>query len=609
MDKFDLDSFNYEDLSKMSIDEQKELANDIRKKIIESVSKNGGHLSSNLGCVDLTIAMLKCFSPYKDDILFDVGHQSYTYKILTGRDISSLRQQSGVSGFQKLGESEADKFESGHTGTALATALGISAAKKLSNDDSYTIVMIGDASIANGISLASLNSLDEKTYGKIIIILNDNNMSISRPKGALSQFLNKVRTSVLYQEGAGKFKKTFNRKGLRWFYVLFRKAKNLTKRIFAYPNFFSSFHCTYLGPIDGHNLEKMEKFFERAKVIEGSVVIHVRTKKGKGYKYSENDESGYWHGTSPFDVSTGKPKNMHEGSISFSHLAGEAVVKKMEKDPKAVLITPAMKKGAHLESAFEKYPSRCFDCGIEEEQAVLLANGFALKGLHPIVSIYSTFMQRSYDELLNDTARMELPILLLVDRVGLTGADGSSHQGIFDMAMSLTIPKVHIYEPYKGDLISKIIDNYDFTIKGPTFIRLERSYEDINASANSELTSFLFNKTDSTSAFIGVGTEGFKLYEKLQNKLDTYCLLTIYPFSDKLVYSLLNYEKLYIYDPTSTKDGFITKLLETLVSKGFKGEVKTYSIEPQFVNHSSKNEQLTSLGLDIETVYKKVMEE
>ncbi|MCI2068900.1 MAG: 1-deoxy-D-xylulose-5-phosphate synthase [Bacilli bacterium] len=596
MASFDLKHFDYQTLKTLSEADEKALAAALRQEIINDVSLNGGHLSSNLGIVELTIALLKEFDPYKDDILFDVGHQAYAYKILTGRDLSTLRQKGGVSGFQKRGESEADKFESGHSSTSLAVGLGLAAAKKLKGDTSATVIVIGDASIANGLAFEALNSLDDKTYGKLIIILNDNNMSISKPKGSLSTFFNKVRTSVFYQEGAGKFKKIFDHKGLSWFYHLGVHFKNFVKRVFTAPNFFSSFPLVYLGPIDGHNSKKTEKFLLRAKNIEGSVLLHVRTKKGKGFLPAEEDESGYWHGTSPFDPESGLPLINHPDSVSFSHLSGEAIKLKMEKDPAAVLITPAMKKGAHLEEAFKAFPERCFDLGIAEEEAIEVAGGFALKGLHPILSIYSTFMQRGYDQILNDLCRMKLSVLIVVERAGLIGQDGSSHQGIFDAGMVLSMPNTALYCPYDGASLTKLITEADFTFPGPTFIRIEREFDEKNASSEplkeEDGMIYLPGAKEDGKILIGLGKEGKEAILSLRGEQDVVLLNKLHPLPEKLI-SLVKKKKLIaLYDPTSSEDGFAASLSKDLLKAGYQGHLAYKTVPTAFIEHASKKEQL-----------------
>jgi 1-deoxy-D-xylulose-5-phosphate synthase len=598
MSRFDLQNFDYRTLRGLSEQDEQALAGELRAEIISSVSKNGGHLASNLGTVELTIALLRAFDPYKDDILFDVGHQAYAYKILTGRDISRIRKKDGPSGFQKIGESPADKFESGHSSTSIAAGLGIAAAKKLAGDPSATVIVIGDASIASGLAFEALNSLDDQAYGKLIIILNDNNMSISAPKGALSAFFNSIRTSTFYQESAGAFKKTFDRKGLRWFYRFGVWQKNLIKRIFTKPNYFESFACSYLGPIDGHDFKKMDKFLARAQAIDHTVLLHVRTKKGKGYQPAEDDETGYWHGTSAFDPETGLPLATHPETVSFSHLAGEAILAKMKEDGKTVLITPAMKKGAHLEEAFQAFPSRCFDVGIAEEEAVELAAGFALKGFHPILSVYSTFLQRGYDQLLNDLSRLQLPVLLVVDRAGLVGEDGSSHQGLFDSSMALSLPHSALSEPYTGEGVQEAIKKADFSFRGPYFIRVERTFAEKDGTAMGRSDCVYLSSQGRKKALVCLGAEGKEAGEKASGQADVVLLSQLKPLPAGLLAFLLRKEEVLVYDPTGTEIGFPSYLAYELAQAGYKGAFKAYAVKDGFVAHAAKAEQLEENHLD-----------
>lgn len=602
--KFDTKHFNLKILQNLSYKEQEELAKDVRREILSDVSQNGGHLSSNLGAVELTIALLHEFDPYKDDILFDVGHQTYAYKILTGRDLSSLRQKNGVSGFQKIGESGADRFESGHSGTSIPTALGISAAKKLSGDTSATVVVIGDSSLANGLSLEGLNSLREKNFGKLIILVNDNNMSISKPKGALSHFLNKVRTSAGYQEGAGKFKKALDHNGLRWIYRSLRHVKNTVKRIFLGENSLSAFSgADYLGPIDGHNIKKLEQFLKRAKEIDHTVILHVKTKKGKGYVPAEEDDSGYWHGTSPFDVESGLPKDLHPDTVSFSHIAGDAVYERLEKDKKAVVLTPAMICGSHLERCFRAFPKRCIDCGIAEEEAVSICAGLALKGYHPILCIYSTFMQRAYDELLTDLCRMKLNVLILIDRVGLIGRDGSSHQGIFDPSMILSFPNASLDQPLFGEEIREEIASASFCWGGPHFVRLERTYEKKERKIDVPLNRLVPNKG---KALIFLGQRRLKDHSLYEGEYDLVYLSKIRPFPEELLKGLMNEKEISVVDDTSVESGTAGYIKDFLNKNGYKGTVKTYSLDESFYTHGSVDEQLLSTKMDQMNLYSRI---
>lgn len=610
-EKYDLNHFDINLLKKMSYDEEKELAEEIRNKIISVVSLNGGHLSSNLGVVDLTISLLNSFDAEKDDILFDVGHQTYTYKILTGRDISSIRLNDGLASFQSLKESKYDKYEAGHSSTSISVGLGMAAAKKMNNNPSQTVIVIGDGAIANGLAFEALNNLDYKKNGKLIIVINDNNMSISKPKGAVSILLNSLRTSMFYQSGANIYKKIFDNKYLRWLYISGKACKDLIKRIFIKQDFFSNFDANYLGPIDGHDIKKMDKFFKRAQQIDNSVIIHIKTTKGKGFPLAEIDENGYWHGASPFNIETGQPSNMHEDYISFSHIAGNEILHMMDKDDKAVLIVPAMIKGSHLEEVFVKYPSRCFDVGIAEEHAITFAAGLGLKGLHPIISIYSTFLQRAYDELLHDLSRMEIPSLIILDRVGLIGPDGSSHQGIFDIDYILGIPNTSIYCPFDGESLISTINNYSFATKGPTIIRVERELEkknNISLTNNKDMKDYICSYNSyKNKIVIGLGKEMSSIIDKIKGEYNYIVLNKIKDFPKDLIEILLNQVEINIYDATSTKIGFASYLSLILTENGYKGTLNTYCLPNEFIDKGNKLNQLQRYSLDPQSVVKKLL--
>lgn len=611
MEHFDLKNFDYHTLQNLNSDQKKILAHEIRQDIIDVVSTNGGHLSSNLGVVELSIALCSEFDPYKDDILFDVGHQSYAYKILTGRDISSLRQKDGISGFQSIDESKADKISAGHSSTSLSIGLGMATAKKINNDDSKTVVVIGDASFSNGLSFEALNAIDEEEQKPVIIILNDNGMAISKDRGYLSKCFKNIRTSSFYQMSAGRFKTIFDRRGLRWIYNLGRHLKNALKALVFRPSFFDTLNCNYLGPIDGHDIRKLENFMERAKFINKSVIIHIKTKKGKGYPLAENDENGYWHGASPFEVDSGEPLGKHPDIVSLSHLAGDAIVQKLQEDKKAVLISAAMVKGAHLEEAFERFPERCFDVGISEEHGVDLVAGLALKGMHPILSLYSTFAQRGYDEFLHDLCRMRLNVLIIFDRVGLVGADGSSHHGIFDISMLGSMPNTSIYQPYDGKLLINQILAYQFDTNGPQIIRVERSYVDVDEKtlgSSYKATNYEYlPKADCQRLFVAVGLPGRIAFNKLKGKLNCLMLNKLIPFDVELDKIFKKQSEIIFYDSTSVESGMSAFLALHLSKIGFKGSFKSLALPVKFIKYATKREQLADVKLDPESVVKKIM--
>lgn len=598
MEKYDLKHFSYQNLKTLSNKDKEFLASQIREEIIKDVLNNGGHLSSNLGVVELTIELLSSFDIEKDDIIFDVSHQTYTYKLLTNRDLSLIRLKDGVSGFSSLEESKFDKITGGHSGTALSIGSGIATAKKLKGDKSSTVVVIGDSSIANGVSFEALNTTNDSKYGKLIIVLNDNNMSISKPQGTISKNLSKLRTSYFYQNGAYKFNKTFNKKGLRWIYKSLKSIKNGFKRMFLGSNVFETFNYIYIGPIDGHNFKKLKKAFFQAKRIDKSLILHVNTIKGKGYKQAQEDDLGYYHG-----VSSTKTNKFQ----SLSNFSSKAILEKMDNDEKCVLICPAMIIGSKLEDSFYKYPSRCFDTGITEEHCVDLACGFALQGYHPIVVIYSCFMQRSYDQLINDLSLMKQNVLIVVERSGLVGQDGPSHQGIFDVSMEISMPNSIIYQPSSASDLYNSILNYNFDTSCPYFVRVEKQPVENELKIEKNCTTkYIFKEINSKNLIIVSGLLGNSLAKEYENKIDVLYLKQIKPIDDEIINKLNRYKNIFLYDyvDSSLKEYISSLLLEN----HFKGDIYFYCLEKKFNKQMTINQQLEDNNLLPSQVKEKINE-
>ena len=464
-------------LKTLSIKELESLAENIRQFIIQSVSKTGGHLSSNLGIVELTMALHYVFNTPKDKILFDVGHQSYTHKILTGRAnrFDSLRQFNGLSGFQKRCESEYDVWEAGHSSTALSAAVGMAMARDLNEDHYEVIPVIGDAAMVGGPSLEALNHLGS-TRSKVIIILNDNQMSISKNVGGVNNFLSELRTSMAYNKAKQEYKEMLSHIPLgKPIYKVSSVAKELIKKNLIEDTIFTEFGVDYLGPIDGHDFKDLIRALNKAKESSRSIVVHVLTKKGKGYPFAENDIEGKWHGISPFNVETGESlKKNKEDEATWSQVVSEQVYKAMAFDQNIVAITPAMISGSKMEKIFRDYPKRSFDVGIAEQHAVTFACGLATTGKKPFISIYSSFLQRAYDQINHDVARMNLPMLISVDRSGFVGEDGETHHGVFDIGFLMAIPNLVIFTPSNVVEAKEFINTAFNKADCPYFIRVSK---------------------------------------------------------------------------------------------------------------------------------------
>ena len=466
-----LTEYNFpQDLKTMSLEEMDRLCGDIREFLVEKVSKTGGHLASNLGVVELTVALHKYYKTPKDKIVWDVGHQTYVHKILTGRagDFDTLRLDGGISGFPKMAESEHDLLDMGHSSTSVSIAAGLAAARDLRGEDYAVVAIIGDGALTGGEAYEALNSLGA-TKGKVITILNDNGMSISKNTGGMSQYLSGMRTSKAYQEFKLTVKNTL--KKTPGVYKGVEHVKDTIKYAFIGGVVFEEMGITYLGPVDGHNIEDLLNAFSLAKRVQGPVIIHAITKKGKGYAPAEANP-GLFHGIGPFDIATGKPHPKGPG-ISYSKVFGDKLTELAGKDPAVVAVSAAMIEGTGLTRFAEKYPDRIFDMGIAEQSAVSFAAGLARNGLKPVVAIYSTFLQRAYDQIMVDVCLNKLPVIFAIDRAGCVGQDGQTHHGVFDLSYLSHMPEMTVLSPRDGIELEEMME-YAFTLGGPVAIRYPR---------------------------------------------------------------------------------------------------------------------------------------
>lgn len=447
-------------LKQLNIDELNQLSQDIRDFLIENISKTGGHFSSNLGIVELTIALHYVFDSPKDKFLFDVGHQAYVHKILTGRApmFNKLKKYGGMCGFQNRHESIHDPWEAGHSSTTISGATGLAIARDLKKENFEVISIIGDAALMSGESLEALNFLGGIDT-KVIVILNDNNMSISRNVGGLSNFLSDVRMSYKYNQAKSNYTEILSQSafGQKIFDVT-KRVKDKVKRKILLDTPFSQFDLDYIGPVDGHNIEELIRALETVKNLDHSVVLHVLTKKGKGYEPAEKDRSGVYHSVGAFDIVKGIQPVLDKEKHSWSQSVSDHVEYLMNKHDDICVITPAMITGSCLQKIFKNYPDRSFDVGIAEEHAMTLAAGLSQGKEFPFLSVYSSFFQRAYDQLNHDIARMNLPCLIGIDRAGLVGGDGATHHGVFDIGLIAPIPGVIIMAPKDEEEAQKMIN-------------------------------------------------------------------------------------------------------------------------------------------------------
>lgn len=553
---------NPEIVKTMSFEQLNDLADYCREEIINVTSQNGGHLSSNLGSVELSIALIVVFDALNDDLLFDVGHQAYTYKMLTGRDISNIRTKGGLSPFLDKNESIYDKYSSGHSSTSISTAVGMALANKLKSKDTYVVATIGDASMINGLSFEGLNSIGDLDLKNLIIVINDNGMSIGPTRGGLA------KKSMIDEE------------------------------------FFKAMDIDYIGPVDGHDIKSLVDVLDVAKKHGFPCIVHVKTQKGHGYSPAMADEDGYWHGVTPFDLTSLAPLNMHLGQISFSHAKSDILYDFINKNNNLVLINPAMVKGAGEDNIFKDFKDRTFDVGIAEEHAFTFAAGLALKGFYPIITIYSTFFQRAFDECFEDLSHQNLSAVILLERSGLIGADGETHQGIYDLALIFEIPNAYIYEPYDYDSLWTIM-NRVLTIKRLNFVRIPRELL-VKSSAPKFVDEFKWVNGGSNTIVVTFGIEG-KKYVEMEDEYDTVICLSR-NITEEFVNELLEYERIIIYDSTSTYNGYSSYLIsQIMLQKGDANvQVEAYALKNEFVKHAKISEQLIDQGLDCDRFYNKI---
>lgn len=589
-----------DDVKKLNKDEITMLCDEIRSEIIDVVSKNGGHLASSLGAVELTVALHRVFYSPRDAIIFDVGHQSYAHKLLTGRldRFNTLRQEGGISGFMRPDESEHDPFVTGHSSNSISAAYGIYKAKTML-DGGTAIAVIGDGAMTGGMAYEALNNAGAKK-GNFIVILNDNKMSISRNVGAMPRAFTKMRN----RKGYHKMKFAVSNLLLKIpfigkpIYNFIFWIKESLKSIVYKNNIFTSLGFNYLGPVDGHDTEAMERLFTIAKSYNRPTLVHVVTTKGKGYAYAESQPKDY-HGVSSFDIGKGKDISKNK---TYSDIVGEALCKLAEKNKKVCAITAAMTEGTGLQNFATKYKSRFFDVGIAEQHAVTFAAGLASGGMVPFFAVYSTFLQRGYDQVLHDAAIAKVPIKLLVDRAGIVGDDGESHQGVFDVSYLSTIPNVNIYSPcYYSELKNLIEDTSNK--KELSVIRYPRGCE--NDNFNGEISgdySIISNNGKKVIVTYGRIFANAVEAQKSLNDTDVIKLNRIFPINEQIVDLLLKYKQIYFFEEGILSGGIAEHIGSRLLQKGYDGKYSVYAIDGEFVGASTIASALKKYKLDRESM-------
>ena len=609
------------DIKNLNYDALKELAQEIRDYMIEVISKNGGHLAPNLGVVELTLALHKVFNCPKDKIIWDVGHQSYIHKIITGRReaFKTLRQYNGLSGFPKIQESEYDAFGTGHSSTSISAALGMAIARDLKGEDNEVIAVIGDGSMTGGMAYEALNNAGD-LQKKLIIILNDNEMSIAKNVGAMSDYLYQLRTAKTYTRIKKDLEGWLKHKNYGENIInIVRRVKGSVKYLLVPGSVFEHLGFKYYGPVDGHDLEHLVEVLEVAKATPGPVIIHVITKKGKGYEPAEKSPNKF-HGTGPFDIATGKKITKPSAPVTYTEVFGKTLVDIAKDDKKIVAITAAMPDGTGLNYFADAYPDRFFDVGIAEQHAVTAAAGMAAAGLHPVVAVYSTFMQRAFDSVLHDICMQNLPVVLGLDRAGLVGDDGYTHHGVFDYSYLRLMPQMTIMAPKdENELRHMLATAVNFN--GPIALRYPRG-----SGLGVEITEPLHTlpigkaeeiKTGSNVCLWAVGSmvdEAVKAAEALEEQGISAGLVNmrfVKPLdTELLVKTALQCKNIVTLEEGTVEGGAGSAVLEELNDNGLVGKVKVLNlgIPDKYIPHGDKKLLLRDIGLDHYSIVKRIAE-
>ena len=607
------------DIKKLTPEELELLKDEIRQFLIESISVTGGHLASNLGVVELTMALHLCFNLPKDKIVWDVGHQSYTHKILTGRKdgFSSLRQYGGMSGFPKADESDCDCFNTGHSSTSISAGLGLATARQVTGDDYHVVSVIGDGALTGGMAYEALNNASS-VKGNFIIVLNDNNMSISENVGGISQYLSGFRTADAYRDFKNNVMNSLNHIPIYGERMVkhIRNTKSSIKQLFIPGMFFEEMGIIYLGPVDGSDIKEMCRVFDEAKRVDGPVLVHVLTKKGSGYDPAERYPSRF-HGAEPFVIETGLPKNKRT-KANYTDVFSTVMKKLGERNPKVVAITAAMADGTGLRRFHRNFPDRFFDVGIAEAHATTFAAGLAKAGLIPVFAVYSSFLQRAFDQILHDVCIQNLHVIFAIDRAGLVGSDGETHQGIFDISFLCTIPNMTLMAPKNkwefSDMVKFAVD-----FDGPIAIRYPRgeAYDGLakmRAPIVLGKSETLYDEEEiCLIAFGSMVKTAVKVREMLQER-GYHCSLINARFAKPLDYEMLT--------RTAKEHRLLVTLEENVKSGGFGEQVMDYleecsldvrllniAISDEYVEHGNVNILYQEVGIDAESVVKRIIAE
>ena len=605
------------DIKKIPPEEYEQLAEEIRAFLIEKISRTGGHLASNLGVVELTMALHLSLDLPRDKIVWDVGHQSYTHKLLTGRKagFDELRKYGGMSGFPKRKESDCDCFDTGHSSTSISAGIGLVAARDLRGESGYVVSVIGDGALTGGMAYEALNNASQLKKN-FIIILNDNNMSIAENVGGISEYLNGLRTNEVYTNFKSGVEQSLNRipYGNHLANQL-KKTKSGIKQLFIPGMFFEDMGVTYLGPVDGHDIRKLLDVLKKAKRVKGAVLVHVLTKKGKGYEPAERHPARF-HGAEPFDIETGLPKNRRK-KANYQDVFSTCMVKLGQRNEKVVAITAAMPDGTGLKRFRLNYPDRFFDVGIAEEHAVTFAAGLAAGGMRPIFAVYSSFLQRAYDQVLHDVCIQNLPVVFAIDLAGLVGSDGETHQGIFDLSYLSSIPNMHIMAPKNKWELSDML-KFAVEFDGPVALRYPRGeaydgLKDFRRPIVYGKSEVIYEEED--IALLAVGSM-VKTAEQVRRNLKGIgysCTLVngrfIKPVDTDILEELAKDHRLIVTMEENVRSGgFGERVQDYIVDRELPVHVLEITLPDEYVEHGNVSLLYEEVGIDADSVTKRIIE-
>ncbi|KAB1437654.1 1-deoxy-D-xylulose-5-phosphate synthase [Candidatus Galacturonibacter soehngenii] len=613
-----LEKMNHEnDIKKLTPIELELLAEEIREFLINKISVTGGHLASNLGVVELTMALHLSFQLPNDKIVWDVGHQSYTHKILTGRKagFDELRKYGGLSGFPKRNESPCDSFDTGHSSTSISAALGLVSASQILKKDNYVVAVIGDGALTGGMAYEALNNA-ARLNRNFIIVLNDNNMSISENVGAMSQYLSNIRTADAYTDLKTGVADTLSKIPIYGEKVVgqIRKTKNGIKQLMIPGMLFENMGITYLGPVDGHNVDKMVKTFNEAKKLNQAVIVHVKTSKGKGYAPAERHPARF-HGAEPFMIESGLPTTKR-AKATYSDIFSTVMRKLGDRDDKVVAITAAMPDGTGLKRFKNMFPDRFFDVGIAEEHAVTFAAGLAAEGLKPIFAVYSSFLQRAYDQILHDVCIQNLHVIFAIDRAGLVGSDGETHQGLFDISFLTSIPNMNVLAPKNKWELSDML-KYAVDFHAPIAIRYPRGeaydgLKEYRAPIIYGKSEVIFDESDIALVAAGSMVKTANEVRKELKEIGYNCSLInarfLKPIDEEAILELTKEHKLIVTLEENVKNGgFGEKVLLFLSECGIQTNVLTIGIPDEYVEHGNVDILKKEVGIDKDSILKKII--